>query len=155
MPSRHNGWPVLIGSDSINVTPAWTQSLADTLAATVGQGTTPPDEIVDTGWLDCTLDQNRGHRPGYFPQARRIGKVVYFRGHMNNNGLTKGTPRLFTLPNGLQPTMETRWIGFRTTEAATPFGGWFSPSDRGCYMQIPESPPGGHFCILVSPWLVD
>lgn len=51
-PRDPNGWPYMISSQPIRDIPTFTQALSDTLSATVGGATIPPDETLDTGWVD-------------------------------------------------------------------------------------------------------
>lgn len=76
-----NGWPILRSDDALSHTPAWSQQLAQALSDTVGQAPVPPDEVVDTGWVDVPLlngfvntDLNRP------VQNRRKAGIVYWRG---------------------------------------------------------------------------
>lgn len=150
------GWPYMNGNYPVYKTPEYTQVVADLLAETVGEAPAPIDRPLDSGWVDCTVLSPFNHRAiDYRPQVRRTrDNLVFFRGQMSNTNIPEGgSHAIIQVPVGFWPAFETRWMGFVTAKASTPFGGWVRVDDGKIYIQTADNgAPTNHFTINIPPW---
>ncbi len=118
-----------------------------------------PDNIPggDTGWVDVELlNDVQPRSASHFPQVRRIGDMVHFRGQMSNDNIPATTEAIdiMRLPEGFWPVVEARWMGFTTNRLPSQvYGGWVRSSDGTVRMQVTDgNPPTNHWCIIIQPW---
>jgi len=119
------------GSDRLKDHPTFTQALADTLSATVGQATVPVDTPIDTGWVNIALTPPFvAQSASEVPQVRRIGIMTYARGGWSSTGMSASANfNVGTVPAGFWPKGRNALFRYATSGGGTSGGGLVQTSD--------------------------